>query len=100
RVRMAAQFELVDRREEETLAGAALKPGPMLARLHAVWGLGQIRAAARAIPLLEDAEPEVRAQAARILGDRRVAAAGEGLIARLKDANPRVRYHAAMALGK
>jgi len=27
RVRMAAQFELADRREEEALAGAALKPG-------------------------------------------------------------------------
>jgi quinoprotein glucose dehydrogenase len=42
RVRMAAQFELAGRREEATLAAAALRPDPRLARLHAIWGLGQI----------------------------------------------------------
>ncbi|HVE40960.1 MAG TPA: HEAT repeat domain-containing protein [Planctomycetota bacterium] len=100
RVRMAAQFELAGRREEATLAGAALKPGPSFGRLHAIWGLGQIGAADRALPLLDDADAEVRAQAARVLGDGRASAAGDALVARLKDANPRVRYHAAMALGK
>jgi quinoprotein glucose dehydrogenase len=100
RVRMAAQFELAERREEATLAAAALKPGPSFGRLHAIWGLGQIGAADRAIPLLDDADAEVRAQAARVLGDGRVAGAGDALLARLKDAGPRVRYHAAMALGK
>ncbi len=100
RVRMAAQFELAGRREEATLAGTALKPGPSLGRLHAVWGLGQIGAADRAVPLLDDADAEVRAQAARVLGDGRVSAAGDALLARLKDASPRVRYHAATALGK
>ena len=100
RVRTAAQFELADRREEATLAGAALKAGPSLGRLHAIWGLGQIRASDRAIPLLEDPDAEVRAQAARVLGDGRAAGAGDALIARLKDPSPRVRYHAALALGK
>jgi len=100
RVRMAAQFELAERREEATLAAAALKPGPSYGRLHAVWGLGQIGAADRVIPLLDDADAEVRAQAARVLGDGRVAGAGDALVARLKDASLRVRYHAAMALGK
>jgi quinoprotein glucose dehydrogenase len=100
RVRMAAQFELAERRDEATLAATAQKPGPSLGRLHALWGLGQIRAADRAIPLLDDPDPEVRAQAARVLGDGRAAGAGDALIARLKDAGPRVRYHAAMALGK
>jgi quinoprotein glucose dehydrogenase len=100
RIRMAAQFELAERREEATLAGTALRPGPSFARLHAVWGLGQIRAAGRTIPLLDDADAEVRAQAARVLGDGRVAGAGDALVAHLKDASPRVRYHAAMALGK
>jgi quinoprotein glucose dehydrogenase len=100
RVRMAAQLELAGRRDGETLAGVALRPGPSFGRLHAIWGLGQIQAAQRAMPLLNDADAEVRAQAARVLGDGRVASAGEALIARLKDDGARVRYHAAMALGK
>jgi quinoprotein glucose dehydrogenase len=100
RVRMAAQVELVDRRAEATLAAVALKPGPTLARLHAIWGLGQRAAGDRVIPLLDDSDAEVRAQAARVAGDGRVAAAGDELILRLKDGSPRVRYHAAMALGK
>jgi quinoprotein glucose dehydrogenase len=100
RVRMAAQFELAERREEATLAATALQPGPSFARLHAIWGLGQIGAADRTMPLLGDADAEVRAQAARVLGDSRTAAAGDALIACLKDASPRVRFHAAMALGK
>jgi quinoprotein glucose dehydrogenase len=100
RVRMAAQFELADRRAEATLADAALKPGPSLARLHAIWGLGQIQAAPRVLPLLDDGDVEVRAQAAKVLGDGRVSGAAAALIARLKDANPRARFHAAMALGK
>jgi quinoprotein glucose dehydrogenase len=100
RIRQSAQFELAERREEATLAATASKPGPSFGRLHAIWGLGQIRAADRALPLLDDADAEVRAQAARVLGDGRVAAAGDALIARLKDASPRVRFHAAMALGK
>lgn len=99
RIRMAAQFELADRREETTLAAAA-KAGPALGRLHAIWGLGQIKAADRALPLLDDADPEVRAQAARVLGDGRVAAAGDALIARLQDPSARVRFQAAMAVGK
>jgi quinoprotein glucose dehydrogenase len=100
RVRMAAQVELAGRRDEEALAGVALKAGPSFGRLHAIWGLGQIQAAARALPLLDDADAEVRAQAARVLGDGRAVAAGDALIARLKDDSARVRYHAAMALGK
>src|SRR6185295_10701374 len=69
-------------------------------RLHAIWGLGQLQAADRTLPLLGDPDAEVRAQSARVLGDGRVAAAGEALAARLKDESPRVRYHAAVALGK
>jgi len=42
----------------------------------------------------------VRAQSARVLGDRRIAAAGEKLAGLLKDASTRVRFQAAMAIGK
>lgn len=100
RVRMAAQFELVDRGAEASLAAVAIKPGPTLARLHAIWGLGQLRAAGRVVPLLDDGDAEVRAQAAKVAGEGKVAAAGDELILRLKDGSARVRYHAATAIGK
>ena len=57
-----------------------------LARLHAIWGLGQIgrkdAAAYKALlPLLNDADAEVRAQAAKVLGEGKVAEAGDSFIA-------------------
>jgi quinoprotein glucose dehydrogenase len=76
-----------------------------LARLHAIWGIGQIAEkkvdlAGSLLGLLSDGDAEVKAQAAKVLGDRRVGAAGEKLVPLLGDANPRVRFQAAIALGK
>lgn len=107
RVRMGAQFALAAK-------GAGVAPGLVkiaqsgpnqLARLHAIWGLGQIaeknvNLAGSLLALLSDGDAEVKAQAARVLGDRHVAAAGEKLVPLLGDASSRVRFHAAMALGK
>jgi quinoprotein glucose dehydrogenase len=107
RVRLGAQFALAAK-------GAGVAPlfakiaqsGPTpLARLHGIWGLGQITeknapAAGPLLALLADPDPEVRAQTAKVLGDRRISAAGEKLQPLLGDASPRVRYHAALALGK
>jgi quinoprotein glucose dehydrogenase len=107
RVRMAAQFALAAK-------GAGVAPGMVkvaqsgpnhLARLHAIWGLGQIAekkgdVAGSLLGFLADGDPEVKAQAAKVLGDRRVAAAGEKLVPLLGFPSPRVRFHAAMALGK
>ena len=89
---------------------AAATSGDLLARLHAIWGLGQvgrIQLDGRRLstwdvlgPLLQDREAEVRAQAAKVLGEVREAKAFDGLIARLRDDSPRVRSLAAIALGK
>jgi quinoprotein glucose dehydrogenase len=94
----------------EGLARVAAAPGDLLARLHAIWGLGQlgrVRSDGERLgqwevlgPLLDDREAEVRAQAARVLGEVREPKALDGLIARLRDDSPRVRSLAAIAVGK
>ena len=93
-----------------SLARVAASSGDLLARLHAIWGLGQlgrIQLDGKQLglwdvlgPLLDDRQAEVRAQAARVLGEVREPKAFDGLVARLDDASPRVRSFAAIALGK
>ncbi|MGP0062426.1 MAG: PVC-type heme-binding CxxCH protein [Isosphaeraceae bacterium] len=112
RVRQEAQFELATRGEAGSRAFAQVAGSKenLLARIHAIWGLGQvarIKAPGQSFspwgllgPMLGDPEAEVRAQAARALGDIREAKALAGLIARLDDPSPRVILFAAMALGK
>lgn len=96
RIRQAAQFELARRKDAATLAQIAKESTP-LARLHAIWGLGQIGQANPLIALLGDPDAEVRAQCAKVLGDLR---ANVDLVGLLKDASLRVQSIAAMALGK
>lgn len=79
-MRQEAQFALAAK-GVESIAGltTAAKSNPsLLARLHAIWGLGQIaRKAPDALKdvagLLADSDLEVRCQAARVLGDARTA---------------------------
>lgn len=105
RVRQRAQFALAAKRATDALAGVAAKDAEPLARLHAVWGLGQV---ARTDPdalkpvaaLLGDADPEVKAQAAKVLGDAKSADSADKLVALLADPAARVRHFAATALGK
>lgn len=105
RVRQAAQFQLAAAGDDGTLL-ESVKPGPpTLARIHAVWGLGQIAAKKKPVltgvaALLDDADGEVRAQAARVLGDHRFKGAYDRLIALLRDPHPRAKFYAALALGK
>ncbi|QIF03595.1 PVC-type heme-binding CxxCH protein [Roseimicrobium sp. ORNL1] len=112
RVRLAAQFEIVKRLEFSRLVEVAKNPNqPRLARIHALWGLGQgmrngnVSQEQTVAPLItalvEDKDLEVRAQLAKVVGDiyanRDI---GHLLLPLLKDRSPRVRFHAAMALGK
>jgi quinoprotein glucose dehydrogenase len=107
RVRQEAQFALADRGPEaiETLRRIAQPDHPPLARLHAIWALGQVGRKNRAVigtlvELLGDADAEVRAQAAKVIGDTRHGWASGALVPRLRDDSPRVRFFAANALGK
>jgi len=107
-------------REGCDAVGLHAEPVPLEARLHAIWGLGQqlrdIRRAidrgtldAAAVPadpgtllvmLLEDEEPEIRVQAARMLGEAAYRPALEPMIALATDEHARVRMAAATALGR
>jgi putative heme-binding domain-containing protein len=49
---------------------------------------------------LTDADAEIRAQAARLIGDVRFAPAADRVLPLLQDAEPRVRYFATEALGR
>ncbi len=107
RVRQEAQFALAARGPDAiaTFRQVAQAGNAPMARLHAVWGLGQAgRKTAAAIDpvvaLLEDADPEVRAQATKVVGDARRPGDTALLLARLTDDSLRVRFFAAIALGK
>src|SRR5262249_20840775 len=101
RVRQEAQFALAARGKDAlpTLARSASKGTNQLARLHAVWGLGQVgrtdlAAIGCLVDLLKDQDAEVRAQAVRCLrGCEAILESGL-----LRDAEPRVRFFAALAL--
>ena len=49
---------------------------------------------------MKDADPEVKAQAAKTLGEGRVVAAVDSFVALLKDPEPRVRFFAAQGLAR
>lgn len=113
RVRQAAQFALAEQGESAvapltklaTTAAASTDETARLARLHALWALGQIARARpmsldRLMPLVADEDAEIRAQTCRLLGERRAEEASAALVAALEGAEPRVRFFAAMALGK
>jgi quinoprotein glucose dehydrogenase len=102
RARQAAQFELAGRGTSSAavFAAAAEKGNTLFRRLHALWGAGQVKALGVPFAHLADEDPEVRAQAARIIGDGRHAMSLGALLDLLKDPSLRVRGFAAMALGK
>ena len=105
RVRQKAQFALVANQQIEPLQHAAIASSNQFARIHAIWGLGQILRKNSDIHiilmnLLQDADDEIRAQAAKVLGDASTKEATEKLITLLADNNPRVQLYAAQALGR
>jgi putative membrane-bound dehydrogenase-like protein len=122
RVRQRAQFALAARGRETTalLGDIVSSSSNHFARIHAIWALGQ-QASARlresspieaqsltrtvqpwelVLPALDDRDAEIRAQAARMLGEARAIAAADALADLCSDDNARVRAFAAMALGR
>jgi putative heme-binding domain-containing protein len=105
RVRQQAQFALVDLGAHDVLLATATAKDSRLARQHALWGLGILgRRDAKllepVVALLDDGDADVRATAARVLGDARYAAAIAPLEKRLADGSARVRREAAFALAR
>jgi len=107
RIRKKAQFELADRTfwGYRALKKVIAEEQDQFARIHAIWGIGQIASAnsGKAKPLtglLSDKDPEIVAQAAKVLGDVRYLEAGEVLVPLLEHENARVQFFAAQALGR
>jgi len=107
RIRQKAQFELATRGNEgmEVFQKMITQTENQLARVNSIWGVSQlarkdIQSASVLVPLLKDSDPEIRAQAAKWIGDVRYKDAGDALIPLLKDDYSRARFFAAEALGR
>ena len=107
RVRQKAQFELAKRGQKGAgvFTASTKQTDNQLARVHGIWGISQLarqdkQYAQLLMPLLQDSDPEIRAQAAKWLGDIRYNEAGAALMPLLKDSNSRARFFAAEALGR
>src|SRR5690606_18584561 len=108
RVRQKAQFALAKRNKKglRVFREVLEQQGHQLARIHAIWGISQLARqedsayAGHLIPVLNDADAEVRAQAAKWLGDVRYEPAAGALVPLLADTSSRVRFFAAEALGR
>lgn len=113
RVRQEAQFELVARNDQVALTKLATSAETEFARIHGIWGLGQLVRLTRERraddmvggltttlnDLLGDEEAEIRAQAALIAGEMKAPVTSR-LGRLLSDESLRVRYYAAEALAK
>jgi quinoprotein glucose dehydrogenase len=107
RVRQEAQFAIVENgpaTAARTLSTVLETSTNRFARIHAVWGLGQIAArstfAAETLNhALLDRDEEVRAQAAKSIAPSRRGDFSQ-LVRLLFDSSARVRFFAAQALGK
>lgn len=102
RVRLRAQYTLAGRGEKSiaVLKEAARFSGNLFAQMHAIWGLGQLKAGTELLPFLHDSNDELRAQATRTLGNIGSRNAIEDIRDLIADKSPRVRTFAAIAAGK
>lgn len=107
RIRQKAQFELADRTfwGYRAFKKAIQEEKNQLARIHSIWGIGQIAAnklerAEPLVGLLNDKDPEIIAQALKVLGDVKYAEAAHAIIPILAHENDRVKFYAAQALGR
>ncbi|HEV8543175.1 MAG TPA: PVC-type heme-binding CxxCH protein, partial [Verrucomicrobiae bacterium] len=107
RVRQEAQFELAARGSAATnlLSQIVVSSPNQLARIHAIWALGQIGKQQSLVymqlfPLVEDADTEIRAQTAKVLADSGFGLAAPYLGRAALDPEPRVRFFGVLGLGK
>ena len=105
RVRLESQFELVKRNASNALLTVAKENDSQLARIHAIWGIGQLgRKEQDAIiplrPLLNDRDPEIQAQLLRVISDAYHNDFSEEASDLLSSPHPRVQLFAGLALGK
>ncbi len=108
RVRQKAQFELATRGAKgfNIFLRTAQVPGDQLARIHGIWGMAQMARAGKPkyveklLSLLDDEDPEIVTQAAKMLGDVRFQKSADALIPLLSHPSLRVQLHACEALGR
>ncbi len=105
RVRQKAQFELVARGESASLIQAINQKENQLARVHGIWGIGQLARIKPAlnetlVSLIQDVDLEIQAQAIKVLGDNKYQTASSAIVPHLASASPRVQFFAAQALGR
>ena len=108
RVRQKAQFELANRGKKgfRTFLSAITQIDNQLARVHGIWGIGQMarkqdmKFADELVTLLDDQDHEIITQAAKILGDIRHTEMAEELVPLLDHTSLRVQLHATEALGR
>ncbi len=98
--------EMTFRDAFEAFRSTAVEGKSQVARLHAIWGIGQV---VRRLPgarkqwmealrsLLKDQDAEIRAQAAKAFSEERILTESE-LASLLKDPSPRVRFFALMGI--
>ena len=100
RVRLRAQFRLVERGANQVFEDV-VDGNHELARIHSLWGLGQLGRLAPLIRMLDDPRPEICVQALKVLGDTPAGSLdSSSLIPLLSHSHRRVRFHAALALAR
>jgi quinoprotein glucose dehydrogenase len=107
RIRQKAQFELVNRGKKGSpfLIKALTQRDNQLARIHGIWGMGQLTRkdntySTPLIALLNDKDDEIVVQAIKMLGDADIKSVGSTLMPMLTHPNYRMRFYAAEALGQ
>lgn len=107
RVRQKSQFELAKRGNKglDVFVHTLSQSKNQLARVHSIWGIAQLSRknlpyAKHLVALLKDSDPEIRAQAAKWIGDVRFKEAGAELMTLLTDEYDRAKFFAAEALGR
>ncbi|HAV63417.1 MAG TPA: hypothetical protein DCY13_13755 [Verrucomicrobiales bacterium] len=115
-VRLEAQWELAGRGRGsfDGLKNIAFTEAGTLPRLHAIWAVGQMARKIpinvggddfsdelfSLIPLMDDADPDVRLRAAELMADTALGNANLPLLALLADSDPRVQAQALVSHGK